>query len=70
MDKNTLPDLSGVTLDKAIPQEKRITEMLVLTPDPYCFRYGEVGVKVEFAENGPSLQDMLTNFFIRHKSGL
>ncbi|MCI8402291.1 MAG: hypothetical protein HFI38_09460 [Lachnospiraceae bacterium] len=40
-------------------------------PDsPYCFRVGSVGVKIEFAADGPSLQELLTAFFIRRKKGL
>ena len=70
IDKNKLPDLSSVKLDKAIPQKERIARMLALTPDPHCFRYGDVGVRVEFTDNGPSLQDTLTNFLMRQKSGL
>lgn len=38
--------------------------------NPYCFSVGGVGVKIEFAEGGPSLQDALAAFLIRQKSGL
>ena len=31
---------------------------------------GGIGVKIEFAESGPSLQDTLTDFLLRQKSGL
>jgi hypothetical protein len=31
---------------------------------------GGVGVKIEFAEGGPSLPETLTAFLIRQKSGL
>lgn len=30
----------------------------------------DAGVKIEFAEDGPSLQETLTAFLIRQKSGL
>ncbi|MFQ9847847.1 MAG: DUF6870 family protein [[Clostridium] leptum] len=33
----------------------------------YCFNIGGVGVKIEFAEGGPSLQDTLTDYLIRQK---
>ena len=70
IDKSKLPDLSSVELDKSIPQRERAARMLALNPDPYCFRYGDVGVRVEFTDSGPTLQDMLTNFLMRQKSGL
>ena len=38
--------------------------------NPYCFCIGGIGVKIEFAESGPSLQDTLTDFLLRQKSGL
>ena len=38
--------------------------------NPYCFRYGDMAIKLEFAEDGPSLQELLTGFFLRQKSGL
>ena len=38
--------------------------------NPYCFRYGDMAIKLEFAEDGPTLQELLTAFFLRQKSGL
>ena len=32
--------------------------------------YGDMAIKLEFAEDGPSLQELLTGFFLRQKSGL
>ena len=45
-------------------------ESLPDVKNPYCFCIGGVGVKIEFAESGPSLQDTLTDFLLRQKSGL
>ena len=38
--------------------------------NPYCFRCGDTAVKLEFADNGPPLQDIMTGFLVRQKSGL
>ena len=65
-----LPDLSGAALDNSLSHEERIARLLQMAHNPYCFRVGEVGVLVEFAENGPALQDTLADFLIRQKSGL
>ena len=35
--------------------------------NPYCFCVSGIGVKIEFAESGPSLQDTLTDFLLRQK---
>ena len=64
VDKETLVDASG------LPLEKRAARMLEQLKNPYCFRYGDMAIKLEFAEDGPSLQELLTGFFLRQKSGL
>ncbi len=56
--------------DNALSRKERVTRFLQVTKNPYCFSIGGIGVKMEFTENGPSLQDILTDFLIRQKSGL
>ena len=66
----SLPDVGGMTFNNALSREERITRFMQAVKNPYCFCIGGVGVKIEFAESGPSLQDTLTDFLIRQKSGL
>ncbi len=66
----TLADVSGLRLDNSLSHKERLARYLDGTVNPYCFSVGGVGVKIEFAEGGPSLQDRLTDFLIRQKSGL
>ncbi len=66
----TLADVSGLRLDNSLSHKERLAHYLEGTINPYCFSVGGVGVKIEFAEDGPSLQDKLTDFLIRQKSGL
>lgn len=70
VDVDALPDVSGMSFDNTLSREERITRFLQSVKNPYCFRYGDVGVKIEFAEDGPPLQDALADFLIRQKSGL
>ena len=65
----SLPDVSGMAFDTSLPQEERIALFLQAVENPYCFCIGGIGVKIEFAESGPSLQDILTDFLLRQKSG-
>ena len=60
----SLPDVSGMAFDTSLPREERIALFLQAVENPYCFCIGE------FAESGPSLQDTLTDFLLRQKSGL
>ena len=66
----SLPDVSGMTFDNALSRKERISRFLQTVKNPYCFCIGGVGVKIEFAESGPSLQDKLTDFLLRQRSGL
>ena len=66
----SLPDVSGMTFNNALSREDRVRRFLQAVKNPYCFCVGGVGVKIEFAESGPSLQDALTDFLLRQKSGL
>ena len=53
----SLPDVSGMTFDTSLPREERIALFLQAVENPYCFCIGGIGVKIEFAESGPSLQE-------------
>ena len=66
----SLPDVSGMTFDNALSRKERITRFLQTVKNPYRFCIGGVGVKIEFAESGPFLQDKLTDFLLRQRSGL
>ena len=65
----SLPDVSGMIFDTSLPREERIALFLQAVENPYCFCIGGIGVKIEFAESGPSLQDTLTDFLLRQKAG-
>jgi hypothetical protein len=70
VDKAALQDVSGFRFDNSLSKEERAAQIFKLTKNPYCFRYGDTAVKVEFADNGPPLQDVMSGFLIRQKSGL
>lgn len=70
VDKDTLADVSRVKLDNSLPKDKRMARILRAAKNPYCFRYGDMAVKIEFADNAPPLQDTMQSFLIRQKSGV
>jgi len=65
-----LADAAGFKLDNAIPLGKRADWLLKAVQNPYCFRVGDIGVKLEFVQDAPALQDVLAGFLSRKKSGL
>ena len=70
VDKEMLTDVSGLILDVGIPQSQRLKQILTKTKNPYCFRVGDMGVKMESAEIYTTLQNCLCNFLYIKKSGL
>lgn len=70
VNKEDLVDVSGFTFDNTIPQEQRAERVIAAVKNPYCFRVGDMGVKLEFAEDAPALQDVFADFLKRKKSGL
>jgi len=70
VDKDTLADMSGFEFDNSLSQEERVKRIFEKIKNPYLFRLGDMAVKLEFADNGPSLQDLMTSFLLRQKCGL
>lgn len=68
--KEELVDVSGLRFDPQVPRELRAAYLLNTIGNPYCFRVGELRVKLEFADNAPPLQDTILAFLRRKKSGL
>ena len=65
-----LPDVSSMTFDNGMNRKERMTSFLRHAPNPYCFCVVGFGVKLEFSEEAPSLQDALCTFLLRQHSGL
>lgn len=70
VNKENLVDVSGFTFDTSVPQEQRAARIIQTVKNPYCFRVGDIGVKLEFSDNAPTLQDVFTDLLKRKKSGL
>lgn len=70
VDTEKLADISTLEFDNSLPIEKRPAYVLEKLKNPLCFRCGEMGVKLEFDDTAPPIQEVLTNFMIRKKSGL
>mgnify|MGYP001078058463 CR=1 FL=1 len=68
--KEDLVDVSGTTFDNSIPRTQRIAQIFQITGNPYCFRVGDLCVKLEFLDSAPPLQDAFSSFLQRKKSGV
>ena len=56
VDKSSLVDLDSVQIDESIPVQERVLSFLEQIRNPYCFRIGDVAVKVNYKSDGPSFQ--------------
>ena len=54
-----LVDIRTVTVDKSLPKEKRIADVVRQIRNPYRFRCGDFVVNAAFARNGATLEDCL-----------
>lgn len=70
VNREDLIDVSGTTFDNSIPHKQRADQILRITGNPYCFRVGDVCVKLEFLDSVPPLQDAFSSFLQRKKSGV
>lgn len=70
VNKEDLVDVSDLTFDTSIPKDQRAAQILRTVKNPYCFRFGDIGVKLEFADNARSLQDAFGDLLERKKGGL
>lgn len=56
VDKNKLVDLNTVVIDKSRPIAERVASFVQQIQNPYCFRVGDMAVKVVYQEEGPTFQ--------------
>ena len=56
VDKNSLVDLNDVVVNEALPISERVADFVSQIRNPYCFRIGEVAVKVVYKSEGPTFQ--------------
>lgn len=70
VNKTDLVDVSGFTFDNTVPQEQRAERIIAAVQNPYCFRVGDMGVKLEFSENAPPLQILFADLLKRKSNGL
>lgn len=56
VDKNKLVDLNTVVIDESRPIAERVASFVQQIQNPYCFRVGDMAVKVVYQEEGPTFQ--------------
>lgn len=65
LDEKELIDISAINIKKDLPHEDKILNFLDQIKNPYCFRCGNVSVRVCFSKTGKNLETVLRDFLIR-----
>ena len=56
-DLSELVDFRDVVIDRTLPVEERIKSYVEQIKNPYCFRVGDVKVRVSYANKDQSLNE-------------
>ena len=56
-----LVDIRDVVIDKSLTLEERVRSYVEQIKDPYCFKVGDVVVRVSYADKDKSLTDSFTS---------
>ena len=62
VDKDTLVDIRDVKIDRSLPKEERIRSFVEQIKNPYCFKCGNVAVKMVFADTDVTLEDRMEHY--------
>lgn len=65
-----LIDIRSVEFDSSLSLEQRKACVLETIKDPNCFLCDDIDIKLYFNDGGKTLEEVLTQLFIRKKSGL
>ena len=63
VDQASLVDINQVKIDNSLPVVQRVSNFISQVRNPYCFRIGDVAVKVEYKTNGPTFQQNMEDLF-------
>ena len=59
-----LADICDVVIDTSLPREERIKSYLEQIKNPYCYRCGDMIVRVSFADTEYTLEDRIKQYLM------
>ena len=60
--REDLVDIRDVHIDRTLPKEERIKDFMRQIENPYCYKCGDVVVKVEFSDTDLTLEDCMEHY--------
>ncbi len=64
VDRNNLVDLQEISIDQSLPIEQRVKDFVAKVKNPYCFKVGDVVVKVAFNHDGNSFEEQFEKMLL------
>lgn len=62
VDKSSLVDLKDIKINPDMPAEEKTAEYIRQVKNPYCFLCNGYAVKLEFADNGKTIEDCFLEY--------
>ena len=62
VNRDDLVDIRDVVIDTNLPKEERMKLFLEQVKNPYCFKCGEVVVKLSFADTDITLEERMEHY--------
>jgi len=53
-----LADLSDVKINLRIPRDERLKDFIRQIKNPYCYKVGNIVIKVKFSDDGTTLENI------------
>lgn len=62
VDQSTLVDIKDIKINLDLPKEERILDYIEQIKNPYCYKCGDVIIKISFADTEYTLQDKIESY--------
>jgi hypothetical protein len=62
VDRNSLVDATNLVVDMDLPKIERMKRVMKYLGNPYCFRCGNVAVKLEYAQTTATIDDRIESY--------
>lgn len=62
VDINSLVDIKDIKIDMTLSYQQRLRQFFEQIQNPYCFKCGDIVLKLEFNEEGETLEDLVKSY--------
>ena len=59
---DNLIDICNIKVDTSLPAEERIADYIRQIKNPYCYKCGDIVVKIKFADTDVTMEECMENY--------